>query len=109
MGWFGGQGMDATIQNYSRMGFTPFLTYLSSYTEFIGGFLMIAGLATRPAAIAIIINMFVATKTMWPHGFLFGGAAYPFLVLVSFIVIMMAGPMAYSLDSLLFNSSGKIP
>ena len=103
MGWFGGQGIDATIDIFvSKMGIHPILAYLSCYTEFIGGFLLIVGLLTRPAAFAITINMLVATVLMLPNGFM-TGASYPFSVMVSSLVILLARPMAYSLDAWLLS------
>lgn len=100
-GWFGGYGMAATIKGYSQMGFSASLAYLSSYTELIGGLLFIVGFLTRPVAIAVIINMIVATIVMLPHGFLGpSGASYPFVFLIVAIVILLAGPMSYSIDAL---------
>jgi len=100
-GWFGGYGMAATIKGYSQMGFSTYLAYLSSYTELIGGLLFIIGFLTRPAAVAVIINMIVATIVMLPHGFLGpSGASYPFSFLIVAIVILLAGPMSYSIDAL---------
>jgi putative oxidoreductase len=106
-GWFGGQGIELTIQNFVNMGITAPLAYLSCYTELIGGFLLIVGLLTRPAAFAVMINMLVATIVMLPRGFFAGGASYPFSLMVSAVIIQLAGPMAYSVDSLLMNS-GKV-
>src|SRR3990167_10554686 len=61
LGWFGGQGIEATLDIFvSQMGIHPILAYLSCYTEFIGGFLLIVGLLTRPAAFALMINILVA-------------------------------------------------
>jgi len=40
MGWFGGMGMETTVQNFAKSGISPFLAYVSSYTEFIGGALL---------------------------------------------------------------------
>lgn len=103
LGWFGGQGMDATIDIFvSQMSIHPVLAYLSCYTEFIGGFLLIVGLLTRPAAFAITINMLVATIVTLPNGFM-TGASYPFSMMVSSLVILLAGPMGYSLDALFFG------
>ena len=51
--------------------------------------------------IAIFINMLVATIFMMPKGFFYGGAAYPFTILVIAIVILLAGPMAYSIDAMI--------
>ncbi len=99
LGWFGGMGIDATLDIFvSQMGIHPILAYLSSYTEFICGFLLIVGLLTRPAAFAIMINMLVAAVVTLPNGFL-KGASYPFSMMVSSIIVLLAGPMAYSLDA----------
>lgn len=103
-GWFGGQGMEVTVQNFvTKMGIPVPLAYLSCYTEFIGGFLLIVGLFTRPAAFAVMINMLVATIVMSQNGFFFGRAAYPFSLMISAVIIQLAGPMAYSVDSLLLQ------
>lgn len=103
LGWFGGQGLELTIQNYAKTGFLAPLAYLSSFTEFIGGLLLIVGFLTRPVAFAVVINMLVATIVMWPKGFIMGMAAYPFSLMISAIIIMLAGPMSYSIDSLLLQ------
>ncbi len=102
LGWFGGMGMAKTVVVFGKMGYTPFLIYLSSYTEFLGGLFLILGLFTRPVAVPVIINMTVATISMLPKGFFFGGAAYPFLVLICVIIVLLTGPLEYSLDSLFF-------
>src|SRR5574339_440466 len=107
VGWFGGQGIEATIDIFgSKMGIHPILAYLSCYTEFIGGFLLIVGLLTRPAAFAITINMFVAGIVTLPNGFM-TGASYPFSMMVSSLVILLAGPMSYSLDAWLLSGGKK--
>jgi putative oxidoreductase len=103
LGWFGGFGMETTINFFvTKQGFSVLLAYMSSYTEFIGGFLLIVGLLTRPAAFAVMINMVVATIVSLPRGFV-GGAAYPFTFLISAVIILLAGPMIYSIDSLLLR------
>ena len=106
-GWFGGQGLSLTIQGYGMGGFSPFWAYLSTFTELIGGFLLIIGLLTRLVSIPVIINMLVATIVMWPKGFL-TGADLPFTVLGIAIVILLTGPGAYSIDSLIFRSRGNV-
>jgi putative oxidoreductase len=103
LGWFDGFGMETTIKFFvTKPGFTPLLAYMSSYTEFIGGFLLIVGLLTRPAAFAVMINMTVAGIVSIPKGFVVG-AAYPFSLMVSAIIILLAGPMSFSLDSFIFR------
>lgn len=103
LGWFGGHGMEATIKFFvTKQGFTPVLAYMSAYTEFIGGFLLIVGLLTRPIAFVVMINMIEAGIVSLPRGFI-TGAAYPFSLMISALIILLAGPMLFSLDSLLFR------
>ena len=106
-GWFGGFGMQMTLHYFSQMGFSAPLAYLSTYTELVGGFLLILGLLTRPAAFAITINMLVATSVLLPKGFFVGLAAYPFSLMISSVILLLTGPMAYSIDSLLQPSASR--
>lgn len=102
--WFGGYGMEATIKFFSQQGIPESLAYVSSYTEFLGGALLIIGFFTRPVAFAVMINMTVASVVSWAGGFIGPtGAEYPFSLLISSIIILLAGPMKISLDFLLFN------
>lgn len=106
-GWFGGMGFEPTIQAYlTQSGITVTLAYLSIFTELIGGIFFIFGFLTRPAAIAIIINMCVAFLVTLPMGFL-AAASYPLSLMVSAVIVLLAGPMAYSIDNLIFNSPAK--
>ena len=104
LGWFGGFGMQTTIQYFTKMGISIPLVYISSYTEFLGGFLLIIGLFTRPVTIAVTINMIVATIFMLPKGFIFGMADFPLTLLVIAVVILLTGPKKISIDYLLFRS-----
>ncbi len=108
LGWFGGFDMQATLQFYSKSGFSILLAYLSCYTEFIGGFLLIIGLFTRPAAFLVMINMIVATVVMLPKGFIFGGADFSFTLTIIAVIIQLAGPMAYSADYLIMRPENII-
>ena len=103
-GWFGGFGMHTTIKYFSQSGFSVPLIYISCITECFGGLFLTFGLFTRLVSVAVIINMIVATITMLPHGFLGpNGASYPFIFFVIAIVILLSGPMDYSLDTLIFQ------
>ena len=102
-GWFDGFGLEQTLQFYVMdTGIPTPLAYLSIYTELIGGILLVVGLFARPAALAIMVNMLVATIIALPMGFL-TVAAYPFSLAISAMIILLAGPMAYSIDSLLLR------
>ena len=108
LGWFGGFGMTTTLELFkTNMHLSAFWAYLSSYTEFIGGFLIMIGLLTRFASIALLINMLVATLLVGFKNFFLGGAAYPCLLFVIFLVLVLTGPMAYSVDALLSNKKEK--
>jgi putative oxidoreductase len=103
-GWFGGTGVAVSLEFYSGMGFSSPLAYMSMITEFLGGFLLTIGFLTRPAAFAVMINMAVATLLSLPAGFRGPmGAQIPFLYLVIDFMILLAGPMAYSLDRYIFR------
>ncbi len=103
-GWFGGIDMPATLEFFTKMGISAPLAYLSSYTEFIGGFLLTIGLFTRPVAFAVMINMIVATVVNLQGGLMGPSSAQtPLIFLTVDIGILIAGPMAYSLDNLIFR------
>ena len=107
-GWFSGYGIKATLEGFSKIGISIPLIYLSLYTEFLGGLLITIGLLTRPAAFAVMINMLVATLITLPNGFIGPtGAQTPFMFLVIDIVILLCGPMSFSLDTLFFKENGK--
>jgi putative oxidoreductase len=102
LGWFGGMGMSTTVNIFNTsMHLSAFWTHVSCYTEFIGGLLIIIGLFTRLAAFALFVNMLVATLFVGFKNFFLGGAAYPCLLMVIFLVIILSGPMAYSIDAVL--------
>jgi len=106
LGWFNGMGMEQTIKMFSQIGISTPFTYLSCYTEFIGGLLITIGIFTRPVAFIVMINMIVATYVALPGGFLApNGAVLPFTFLICSIAILIAGPMNYSIDNLLFIKS----
>lgn len=105
-GWFGGFGITATLNFYGHMGIPVVLAYLSMLTEFLGGIFLAAGIFTRPAAAAVLINMLVAFIKSLPAGFLTpGGASFPFTLMLTALSILITGPMNYSVDNLLFKTA----
>jgi len=103
-GWFGGMGLQATLDIFkTQTNISAAWTYIHCYVELIGGLLLIVGLLTRLAAFLLVINMLVAIIIMGTKNFFMGGAAYPFSLMVSSLVILLTGPMAYSIDAWLLN------
>src|SRR5665213_3383005 len=70
---------------------------LSVFAEFFASLLLIFGLVTRFAAFVLIINMTVAF-IVGQHGKLTGGGELPFVYLLIYVVIFLAGPGKISLD-----------
>jgi putative oxidoreductase len=101
-GWFGGFGLKMTIGFYTQAHIPVFWAYVSCYTELIGGILLIIGLLTRVAALGLVINMIVAVLIVgWSNFFMPTGAVYAFTLLINALVILLTGPMRFSLDALL--------
>jgi len=80
------------------LGVPAWLGYVSAFTEFLGGILLILGSLTRIAAFALLIDMMVAiAKVHWKHG-LMGNGGYEFplaLATIAFALIFFgAGPIS---------------
>ena len=91
------------------LGMPAWLGYVSAFTEFLGGILLILGSLTRAAAFAILIDMMVAiAKVHWKHG-LMGNGGYEFpiaLATMAFALIFFgAGPI--SLDAIRGGGRGS--
>lgn len=88
--------------------------FLAAISEFLGGMLLIVGLLTPLAALGLFFTMAVAVVF---HGFLnhdpfvsqTGGAAFelPLIYWAITLVLMSAGPGAFSLDSIIFKKKSS--
>jgi len=91
-------GLHHHVQFVSSLGLPGWTAYLSAFTEFLGGLLVIVGLLTRVAAFAICINMSVAIAKVHFHKGLMGNGGYEFplaLAALAFALIFFgAGPIA---------------
>jgi putative oxidoreductase len=95
-------GLSEHVHHVSNLGLPGWLAYLSAGAEFFGGILVIAGLFTRCAALAILINMAVAIwKVHWKNGLLGqGGYQFPLsLAAIAFALILFGGG-SIALDSI---------
>ena len=101
-------GLSEHVHHVSNLGLPDWLAYCSAAAEFFGGILVLIGLFTRVAALAIVVNMSVAIwKVHWKNGLL-GNGGYQFplsLAAIAFALILLgAGPIA--LDSIRRPSRG---
>ena len=81
------------------LGLPGWTAYLSAFTEFFGGLLVLLGLFTRVAALAICIDVSVAIAKVNFHNGLMGNGGYEFplaLAALAFALIFFGGgPIAF--------------
>ncbi|HEY6766142.1 MAG TPA: DoxX family protein [Candidatus Sulfotelmatobacter sp.] len=95
----------------ASLGFPEWMGYLSAFTEFLGGLLILAGLFTRAAAFAICLNLIVAIwKVHWHVGFAVDhGMEFPLAVATIAFALVFFGGGPISIDHILRGggSSGR--
>jgi len=94
-------GLHHHAQIVAGLGLPSWLGYVSSFTEFLGCLLMLAGFFTRAAALAVCINLSVAIWKVHFHNGLIGspdhpGYEFPLAVAALAFALMFfgAGPIA---------------
>jgi putative oxidoreductase len=102
-GAFGGMGLTANAALFDRLGYHPgmFWGTLVGLTEFIGGILLVLGLFTRGAALAVVIFMINGVYfTSKAGGFFWtkGGSEFAILILFAALFFLIRGAGAWSLD-----------
>ena len=101
-GWFGGMGYEKFVALFNTLGYRPGILWLTlvALTEFVGGFLLVIGLFTRFAALALVIFMIVAVHFTSGKGFFWtqGGLEYSLLIGLVGLVFLIRGGGDYSLD-----------
>src|SRR5947199_5907067 len=92
-GWFGGMGFTRFVQLFETLGYKPGALWVTlvALTEFVGGILLVLGLFTRAAALALVIFMIVAVHFTSAKGFFWtaGGLEYSLLILVVGLVFVI--------------------
>jgi putative oxidoreductase len=99
-------GVQAVAANaLARRGIEPALplAYLIMFLESVGAVCIIIGFLTRPFALLLLIEMLVITfKVQLPNGWFFsvqgGGAEFPVMWAILFLVILIRGGGHYSVD-----------
>jgi putative oxidoreductase len=101
-GAFGGMGFEKFVALFDRLGYKPATLWLTlvALTEFVGGILLVLGLFTRAAALALVIFMIVAVEFTSAKGFFWtaGGLEYSLLIGLVGLVFLIRGGGDYSLD-----------
>ena len=108
LGWYGGQGLQETLQGFSlRLGIPAPLAWLDIVAEFVGPILLVVGLFGRVAALGIACVMAVAIALVHlPNGFFMNwqgnqvgeGIEYHILALALAVGVMIKGSGLWSLD-----------
>jgi len=102
-GWFGGYGLHATAAFFGQnLGMHPALLWatLAGCGECFGGLLVLAGCATRFAALTTGIVMAVAVWAIHQAGFFLpNGFEYPLALFLASVSLLVSGGGALSLDA----------
>jgi putative oxidoreductase len=101
-GAFGGMGYVKFVELFDKLGYKPGTLWLTlvALTEFGGGILLVLGLFTRFAALAVVIFMIVAVQFTSAKGFFWTqqGLEYSLLIGIVALVLLIRGGGDYSLD-----------
>ncbi len=104
-------GLHQTAHFMAGLGIPAWLAYVASFTEFLGGILILAGFFSRLAACAIFIDLAVAIwKAHWHNGLLGSpnGPGYEFplaaAALAFALIFFGAGPISF--DHILRGGGG---
>jgi putative oxidoreductase len=81
--------------------------YMASITEALGGILIVVGLAYRPAAFMLAINLLVASAKHIFAGQGLDAASHPLALASIFIFLIIIGPGKKSLDYFIINKRLK--
>lgn len=91
-------GLGGVMDGVFGIGFLPtFWGFMSGVAEFFGALLVALGLFTRPAALLVTLNMFVASMAH-VTGVIDGGPEKAALFGLVFLSLILVGPGKYSLD-----------
>jgi putative oxidoreductase len=103
-------GLHHHVQFVTSLGLPAWSAYLSAFTEFFGGLLVLIGLFTRIAALGIFIDLSVAILKVHLHKGMMGPGGYEFpmaLAALAFgLIFLGAGQIAF--DHIRAPGAGKL-
>jgi putative oxidoreductase len=98
-------GIHGVAGMFTQFGIPAFLAPIVAFVEFVGGFALLLGIATRVAAALIAIDMLGAILLV--HGkngfFLPNGYEFALTLLAANVALVLTGAGALALDSLFFR------
>jgi putative oxidoreductase len=99
-------GLHHHAQVVAGLGLPSWLGYVSAFTEFLGGILILAGLFTRAAAFAVCIDLCVAIWKVHLHNGIIGspdhpGYNFPLAVAALAFALIFFGGGAIAIDHVL--------
>lgn len=102
-GWFGGMGLEKNAALFDKIGYSPgmFWGTLVGATELVAGALLVIGLLTRPAAIAVVIFMINGVWFLSKTGGFFWtnrGSEFAILILLVALFLLVRGGGPWSVD-----------
>lgn len=102
-------GLHHHAQMVAGLGLPAWLGYVSSFTEFLGGILLLAGLFTRAAAFAICLNLGVAIWKVHLHNGLTGdhGLEFPLAAATLALALIFFGSGPIAMDHILRGGGGS--
>jgi putative oxidoreductase len=105
-GWWGGPGITGWTGAMARMRIRPAVpwAWMSALAELAGGLMVAIGFLNPLGSFALAGSMLVAIALVhWPKGFWTtkGGYEFNLLIMAAAAAVAIAGPGAYSLDSVL--------
>jgi putative oxidoreductase len=101
-GWFGGAGLERFATIFANIGYKPglFWVIVVGLTEALGGLLLVLGLFTRVAALAVFIFMLNAIYVTSAKGFFWTAGGFEYSLLIGFVALyfLIRGAGGCSLD-----------
>jgi putative oxidoreductase len=117
-GWFGGNGIDGTMQYFTAsLGIPGPLAFVALWVELLCGIALVVGVLTRVAALGIAIQMIVAALLVHlPYGFFMNwmgqqqgeGFEYHILAVAMGLALMVLGGGAFSVDRALTKERSEL-
>jgi putative oxidoreductase len=105
-GWFGGYGIEGMTGWFDSIGLKPArpLAILAGVGELLSGIFFAAGFLTPLAALAMVVIMIVAIKTVTgQNGYWITANGYEYSVAIMAVAVGLAltGPGQYAIDALI--------